>query len=211
MRALLLLVIAALGLGPAAASAKPRPFDRYVEGKRPTPTPGQRSGGLLLMGGGDRNHDAMRWFFAKAGNGHIVILRASYAGEIGKEFVKEIGGVASAVAFVFHDRAAASDPRILAALARADGIFLAGGDQANYVRYWKGTEVARLLTAHVAAVRALLDQGGAIGRKLDFLCQEFNREANTLCSKADDLALTNLGIELKAAIEQLREQAQNNE
>jgi uncharacterized protein (TIGR00255 family) len=67
------------------------------------------------------------------------------------------------------------------------------------------------LNAHVAAVRGLLDQGGAIGRRLDFLCQEFNREANTLCSKADDLALTNLGIELKAAIEQLREQAQNIE
>ncbi|MGH6892543.1 MAG: YicC/YloC family endoribonuclease [Dongiaceae bacterium] len=67
------------------------------------------------------------------------------------------------------------------------------------------------LSAHVAAARGLLDQGGAIGRRLDFLCQEFNREANTLCSKADDLALTNLGIELKAAIEQLREQAQNIE
>jgi uncharacterized protein (TIGR00255 family) len=67
------------------------------------------------------------------------------------------------------------------------------------------------LGAHVAAAGALLDQGGAIGRKLDFLCQEFNREANTLCSKADDLTLTNLGIELKAAIEQLREQAQNIE
>jgi uncharacterized protein (TIGR00255 family) len=67
------------------------------------------------------------------------------------------------------------------------------------------------LGAHVAAARGLLDQGGAIGRRLDFLCQEFNREANTLCSKADDLALTNLGIELKAAIEQLREQAQNIE
>jgi uncharacterized protein (TIGR00255 family) len=67
------------------------------------------------------------------------------------------------------------------------------------------------LGAHVAAVRGLLDQGGAIGRRLDFLCQEFNREANTLCSKADDLTLTNLGIELKAAIEQLREQAQNIE
>ncbi len=67
------------------------------------------------------------------------------------------------------------------------------------------------LAAHVAAARGLLDQGGAIGRRLDFLCQEFNREANTLCSKADDLALTNIGIELKAAIEQLREQAQNIE
>jgi uncharacterized protein (TIGR00255 family) len=67
------------------------------------------------------------------------------------------------------------------------------------------------LGAHVAAARDLITKGGAVGRKLDFLCQEFNREANTLCSKAADLALTNLGIELKAAIEQLREQIQNIE
>lgn len=67
------------------------------------------------------------------------------------------------------------------------------------------------LAAHVAATRDLIKKGGAVGRKLDFLCQEFNREANTLCSKAADLALTNLGIELKAAIEQLREQIQNIE
>lgn len=67
------------------------------------------------------------------------------------------------------------------------------------------------LAAHVAAARELVTKGGAVGRKLDFLCQEFNREANTLCSKAADLALTNLGIELKAAIEQLREQIQNIE
>ena len=52
---------------------------------------------------------------------------------------------------------------------------------------------------------------GAIGRKLDFLCQEFNREANTLCSKSVDLALTRVGIELKAGVEQLREQVQNIE
>lgn len=67
------------------------------------------------------------------------------------------------------------------------------------------------LAAHVAAARDLITKGGAVGRKLDFLCQEFNREANTLCSKAADLALTNIGIELKAAIEQLREQIQNIE
>lgn len=67
------------------------------------------------------------------------------------------------------------------------------------------------LEAHVAAARDLIKKGVAVGRKLDFLCQEFNREANTLCSKAADLALTNLGIELKAAIEQLREQIQNIE
>jgi uncharacterized protein (TIGR00255 family) len=54
-------------------------------------------------------------------------------------------------------------------------------------------------------------KGGSVGRKLDFLCQEFNREANTLCSKSADIGLTAIGIDLKAAIEQLREQIQNIE
>ena len=67
------------------------------------------------------------------------------------------------------------------------------------------------LTAHVAAARDLIGKGGAVGRKLDFLCQEFNREANTLCSKSADIGLTTIGIELKATIEQLREQIQNIE
>ncbi|MGH7087567.1 MAG: YicC/YloC family endoribonuclease [Stellaceae bacterium] len=67
------------------------------------------------------------------------------------------------------------------------------------------------LVAHLAAARALLAEGGAIGRRFDFLCQEFNREANTLCAKSSDIALTRLGLALKAAIEQLREQVQNIE
>jgi uncharacterized protein (TIGR00255 family) len=67
------------------------------------------------------------------------------------------------------------------------------------------------LAAHVAQSRALIEQGGPIGRRLDFLAQEFNREANTLCAKANDLELTNIGMELKAAVEQFREQVQNVE
>jgi uncharacterized protein (TIGR00255 family) len=67
------------------------------------------------------------------------------------------------------------------------------------------------LTAHVAQGRKLLAGGGAIGRKLDFLAQELNRESNTLCSKANDLELTNIGLELKAVVEQFREQVQNLE
>lgn len=67
------------------------------------------------------------------------------------------------------------------------------------------------LSAHLSQARSLLAEGQAIGRRLDFLCQEFNREANTLCSKAADLSLTQLGLDLKAAIEQLREQIQNIE
>jgi uncharacterized protein (TIGR00255 family) len=67
------------------------------------------------------------------------------------------------------------------------------------------------LTAHVHGARELLAAGGAVGRKLDFLCQEFNREANTLCSKAADIELTRCGLALKSAVEQLREQVQNIE
>lgn len=67
------------------------------------------------------------------------------------------------------------------------------------------------LSAHIIAAQELLAEGGAVGRRFDFLCQEFNREANTLCSKSADVALTRLGLELKAAIEQLREQVQNLE
>jgi uncharacterized protein (TIGR00255 family) len=67
------------------------------------------------------------------------------------------------------------------------------------------------LAAHVEQARHLIEQGGAIGRRLDFLAQEFNREANTLCAKANDVELTNIGLELKAAVEQFREQVQNVE
>jgi uncharacterized protein (TIGR00255 family) len=67
------------------------------------------------------------------------------------------------------------------------------------------------LSAHVAQAKKLLADGGPIGRKLDFLSQELNRESNTLCSKANDLELTNIGLELKAVVEQFREQVQNLE
>lgn len=67
------------------------------------------------------------------------------------------------------------------------------------------------LAAHIVAAQELLAEGGAVGRRFDFLCQEFNREANTLCSKSADVALTRVGLGLKASIEQLREQVQNLE
>jgi uncharacterized protein (TIGR00255 family) len=67
------------------------------------------------------------------------------------------------------------------------------------------------LKAHVQDARALIRSGEAVGRKLDFLAQEFNREANTLCSKSADIALTRVGLALKAMIDQFREQAQNVE
>lgn len=67
------------------------------------------------------------------------------------------------------------------------------------------------LTAHIANARQLITNGGPVGRKLDFLSQEFNREANTLCSKSNAVELTAIGLDLKAAIDQFREQVQNIE
>ena len=67
------------------------------------------------------------------------------------------------------------------------------------------------LAAHVAAARDLLGEDGAVGRRLDFLAQEFNREVNTLCSKSNDRGLTSIGLDMKALVDQFREQIQNVE
>ncbi|MFD1508213.1 YicC/YloC family endoribonuclease [Lacimonas salitolerans] len=73
------------------------------------------------------------------------------------------------------------------------------------------TEEIDRLRAHVSAARELLSSDGPIGRKLDFLMQEFNREANTLCSKSQNTDLTRIGLDLKTVIDQMREQVQNVE
>lgn len=65
--------------------------------------------------------------------------------------------------------------------------------------------------SHVAQARELLLKGGSVGRRLDFLSQEFNREVNTACSKSNDIELTNIGLEMKNIVEQFREQVQNLE
>lgn len=67
------------------------------------------------------------------------------------------------------------------------------------------------IAAHIAQARELLGKGGAVGRRLDFLAQEFNREVNTTCSKSNDIELTNVGLEMKTVVEQFREQVQNLE
>ena len=67
------------------------------------------------------------------------------------------------------------------------------------------------LKAHVDAARKLLTEGGPVGRKLDFLAQELNRESNTLCAKSNDVSLTAIGLDLKTAVDQFREQVQNLE
>ena len=145
----------------AARDARPVPvaegdgYRYYAIGDLDAPRPGPVEPGLLLAGGGDWPYDAFRWMVERAGHGHIVILRASGAAEAQDEFYSDVGGIASAQTFVFSDRAAASDPAVLATLEAADGIFIAGGDQSNYVRFWKGTPLNAVLDRHVRAGKPL--------------------------------------------------------
>jgi cyanophycinase len=150
-------VLAVLFLSaPSALAAKPLATYSYYEiGDLRAAHSGPTAPSLMLVGGGDWDYGAFRWFAERAGHGHIVVLRASGEGQAGEEIYKQVGGVASVQTIVFHSRAASIDRRVLDILAHADGIFIAGGDQANYVRYWKGTPVARALDAHVRKGRPL--------------------------------------------------------
>lgn len=156
---LFLLALAGCGATPSRPSVPgvERPgYTWYQSGDAVAPTPGPRAQGLMLMGGGDDwPLEAFRWFVERAGHGHIVILRASLHDELQRRLVDEVGGVASVQTFVFHGREGSDDPFVLAALRAADGIFIAGGDQARYIRFWKGSGVNRLLEQHVAAGKPL--------------------------------------------------------
>ena len=152
---------------PAAVAQKPHNyrdpnFDYFVSGDPGLPRAPHTQFMLALMGGGGSVDAAFKALAAHAGAGHILILRAvaddsfdAEDGDYGASFATKWGPVASAETITFHNRQAAYDPRVLAALHAADGIFIAGGDQGNYVRYWKGTPVQEALNAHVRANRPI--------------------------------------------------------
>jgi beta-aspartyl-peptidase (threonine type) len=150
-------VACALWLAAAGAPCAPEThagYESYRVGDPAAKRTGATEPALMLMGGGGWVDSAFRWFVAKAGHGHVVILRASGADELQKELFR-LGGVASVQTLVFHDRAAASDPAVLDVVSHADGIFIAGGDQANYVRFWQGTPLNELLDRHVREGRPI--------------------------------------------------------
>jgi cyanophycinase len=162
-----------LGQGPSRAnnaqivaqkphSYRDKNFDYFVAGDPTLPRAAHTQFMLALMGGGGSVDAAYQAIATHAGGGHIVILRAvaddsfdPEDGDYGVSFATTWGPVTSAETITFHNRQAAYDPRVLAALRGADGIFIAGGDQGNYIRYWKGTPVQEALNAHVRADRPI--------------------------------------------------------
>jgi uncharacterized protein (TIGR00255 family) len=153
----------------------------------------------------------------------LVNLSAMRADE-GKRLGAILRGFLDEIAFLVTDavNSAALDPaQVKAKLKSQVAVLLEAGPTLSEERL--AQEVAMVigkadvreeldrLSAHITAARKMMGASEPVGRKLDFLCQEFNREANTLCSKANDIALTRIGLALKAAIEQFREQVQNIE
>ncbi len=166
---------------------------------------GERDAGILetLAAAFDALARARRTEGAK-----LSAVLAAQIGEI-ERLTGEAGRLAAAQPAALRDKLAAQLKELLDAgtvaedrLAQEVALLAVRGD----VR-----EELDRLQSHVQEARALLASGEAVGRKLDFLAQEFNREANTLCSKSADIQLTRTGLALKAAIDQFREQAQNVE
>ncbi len=147
-------------------------------------------------------------------------MRAAEGAALGKVVADQIDQIATLTA---QAKSAANDRKSAQARSLSDAVARITQDVAEVSPDRLAQELAILavksditeeldrLTAHVEAARVLLQGDKPVGRKLDFLSQEFNREANTLCSKAGSPALTAIGLELKAVIDQMREQIQNVE
>ncbi len=151
--ALLLLATGVAGVANAAgARGLAEPGYRYYEiGNVDAPRPGPTEAAMLMMGGGDWVPEAFHWWLERAGNGRVVVLRASGGDELQKELYRDIGGVTAVQTLVFDSRKAADDQAVLRVVRGADAIFIAGGDQSRYIRFWKGTALNEALNAHVAA------------------------------------------------------------
>ena len=123
----------------SAAGSKPS-YEYYVEGNSGDVSR-TTSAGLVLMGGGTDVDAAFQWMIGKSGGGDFVVIRASGTDAYNPWIYNDLGGVDSAETVIIKNRAAASDPFVVNQIRNAEALFIAGGDQSNYVDYWKGTQV----------------------------------------------------------------------
>jgi cyanophycinase len=151
------LVLTAIALTGNATEASPVThsqgpgYNLYRSGPAGQVAQSTPRGGVLMMGGGDYFPQAFEWLFEHGGHGRLVVLRASGEGDLNPYFMDELGGVAAVDTLVFSGREASSDPTVLEIVKAADMIFIGGGDQANYVNFWRGTPMQDAINAHVAA------------------------------------------------------------
>ncbi len=177
--------------------------------------------GVLDTGGGEADTGALRDAVVASFAPVVAAFQATRQTEgaaIGAVIAGQIDRIAALVAEARAGNAARTDrarAQMADALARLKAEGMDDGRVAQEVALLAvrsdATEELDRLTMHIAAARALLAEPGAIGRKLDFLVQEFVREASTLCAKAGTSAMTQAGLAIKVVVDQMREQAANLE
>jgi len=134
-------------------------FEYYLSGS-PDDVKPKTAGGLVLLGGGGSVEEATKWLVDRSGGGNFVIIRASGGNDFHAS-VERAGQVQSIETLVFRDRRASSDPKVQAVLGRADALYIAGGDQWNYVRFWKDSPVSDAI--HELARRGVPVAGTSAG------------------------------------------------
>lgn len=128
-----------------AISGNAQQYTSYFTGN-PADTVTQPRGGVCLMGGGSEDEQAMKWFLERCAGGDVLVLRASGSDGYNAYLYSELGvPVNSVESIVCHNQSASDDSYILRKIRQAEGIWLAGGDQWNYVRYWRNTAVDSLI------------------------------------------------------------------
>ena len=141
------------------AAAPDAPYDSYLTGNE-ADAHTKTSPGLLLSGGGGDVDEAFRWLIAKAGGGDVVVLRASGSDGYNR-YIPTLGAVNSVRSFVIRSPEAARDRELIQQIGQAEAVFLAGGDQWNYVRMWKGNAIGEAVNR--AWVRGVPVGGSSAG------------------------------------------------
>lgn len=136
--AVVLFLVTSLVVQPAQAGKVG--YEYYVTGN-PDNVTTSTSAGLVLMGGGTDVDAAFQWMIQKSGGGDFVVIRASGTDAYNPWIYNDLGGVDSAETLIITSRAGASDPFVIDKIRNAEALFIAGGDQYNYVSFWKGTPV----------------------------------------------------------------------
>lgn len=107
-------------------------------------------GGTCMMGGASENDDAMKWFLERSGGGDILVIRASGSDGYNDYLFSELGiSVNSVETIVFHEASAAADSYVLGQVANAEAIWMAGGDQWDYVNYWRNNQVSQIINENI--------------------------------------------------------------
>jgi cyanophycinase-like exopeptidase len=158
-RRLVLIAVLVCGLAPLVSGAPKAKYDYYLTGSG-ADVAGATTLGIGLMGGGTDVDALFTWMSDRAGGGDFVVIRAS--GEDGyNQYVFDLGDFDSVETLVLKNRSASSDPFVLQTIRNAEALFIAGGDQSNYVDYWKGTPVEDAI--HELAAKGIPIAGTSAG------------------------------------------------